>query len=105
MPIYLSSLRITLIPHSEKNFSTPIGETFIFLNGKKYLEFSKGIKKPTPFPPDVIASKIPCDTVDKNKTIAKISFLLFPNINESNALHKTAKSIECVKPLCPKGCE
>jgi hypothetical protein len=70
---------MTLTPHSEKNCSIPIGDTLMPLNGKKYLELSNGIKKPTPKPPDVIASKTPCDTVDKNNTIAKISFLFFPN--------------------------
>ena len=68
--MYLSSLRMTLNPHSEKNFPIPIGETLMPLNGKKYLESSNGIKKPTPCPPDVMASNRPCDTVEKNKTIA-----------------------------------
>ena len=72
MPIYLNSLRMTLTPQSEKNFSIPIRETLTPLNGKKYLELSIGIKKPTPLPPDVMASKTPWDTVNKNKTMAKI---------------------------------
>ncbi len=50
---------MTLTPHSEKNFSIPMGDTFITLNGKKNLELSKGIKNPTPFPPVVMASKSP----------------------------------------------
>ena len=47
------------MPQSEKNFSMPIGDTFISLNGKKKRELLNGIKKPTPRPPEVIASKIP----------------------------------------------
>ena len=84
--IYWISLKTTLIPHSEKNFCIPIGDTFISLKGKKYLELSKGIKNPTPSPPLVIASKIPWETVDKNKTIAKMSFLDLLNKKVSDSL-------------------
>ncbi len=35
MAIYFNSLKMTFIPHSEKNFSIPIGGTLISLNGKK----------------------------------------------------------------------
>jgi len=55
----INSLKITFIPHSEKNFSIPIGDTTISLNGKKNLELLNGMKNPTPFPPEVMASKIP----------------------------------------------
>lgn len=102
--IYLSSLIMTRIPHSEKNSSTPIGDTCITRYGKKYLEFSNGIKKPTPLPPVVIASNTPCESVERNNTIMNISFLCFPKKKDNKTLQIKAKAIECVKPLCPKGC-
>lgn len=45
IPIQINSLRITFKPHSLKKFSTPMGETFIGRQGKKYLELSKGERK------------------------------------------------------------
>ena len=51
---------MTLTPHSEKNFSTPMGETLIPQKAKKkYRELSNGMKKPAPLSPLVIASKTP----------------------------------------------
>ena len=54
-----NSLKSTFIPHFEKNFSIPIGDTTISLNGKKNLELLNGMKNPTPLPPEVIASNNP----------------------------------------------
>ena len=59
--------RIELRPSSSfaavfsRKSSTPIGDTRIGRNGKKNRLFTKGMKNPTPFPPVVIASRIPCD--------------------------------------------
>ncbi len=63
------------------------------------------MKKPIPFPPDVKASKRPCDTVDKNITIPKICFLFLPNNKANKIAQMIAKNMECVNPRCPKGCE
>jgi hypothetical protein len=74
------------------------------LNGKKYLEFSKGEKKATPKPPVVIASKIECDKHERKKN-KKTCQGLFGS-NRKNQAHtrltKNAKKIECEKPLCPQ---
>src|SRR5437762_14201251 len=42
--------------------SAPIGDTRIGRNGKKKRRFENGMKKPTPLPPLVIASRTPCDS-------------------------------------------
>jgi hypothetical protein len=53
----------------------------------------------------MIASKTPCDKVDKNRTIVNMSFLFLPKRKDSNTDHKTANRMEFVNPLCPKRCE
>ena len=63
MPIQISSLKITRIPHSLKKLVIPIGETSITFHGKKYRVTSKGEKKATPKPPLVSASNIECERV------------------------------------------
>jgi hypothetical protein len=102
--IHFKSLRITFIPHSEKNFSTPIGDTLIFLKGKKKRSLSNGIKNPTPFPPDVIASKIPCEIIDRKITYHHVFLFSFPKMNMIKVAQRIVNTIECVKPRCPKGC-
>jgi len=54
-----SSLLITAKPHLLKKGITPIGETTIGLQGKKYLVLSKGDKRAIPKPPFLKASRIP----------------------------------------------
>ena len=79
--IYLISLKSTFIPQEEKNFCTPNGETFISLKGKKNLLLSNGTKKPMPLPPEVIASKIPCDSVDIKITKNQMVLFFLPKVN------------------------
>lgn len=74
------------------------------LNEKKYRSELNGIKKPTPFPPEVMASNIPWDKVDKNKTIKKMILLVFENRTVNTNDHSNAKAMECVKPRWPNIC-
>jgi len=67
IPIQIASLTRTFCPHSLKKFSTPIGDTFIGRQGRKYLELSQGEKKAQPRPPLVMASKTPCRAVQRLK--------------------------------------
>ena len=105
IPKYLISLKITIIPHSEKKSLMLIGDTFIIRKGKKKRSLLKGIKNPTPRPPVVMASNIPWDSVDKKivKTHSNLFFL--PIAKTKTKAHNKAKRIECVKPRWPKGCE
>lgn len=66
-PTHKASLHITSRPHSLKKRLIPIGDTFMGLQGKKYLEFLKGEKNATPRPPVVIASSRECDAVQSAK--------------------------------------
>lgn len=52
-----------------------------------------------------MASKTPWDSVDKKMTKNHISLFFLPNRNIKTNAHKTAKTIECVKPRCPNGCK
>ena len=90
---------MTCIPHSEKKLSTPSGETLIPRNRKKKRLLLNGIKKPTPLPPEVIASRIPCDTVDRKTTKNHIVFFRLPIVNININDHNKANKIECVNPL------
>jgi hypothetical protein len=67
--IQISSDRSTRRPQLEKNGATPMGETRMNRQGKKKRSFEKGLKKATPRPPVVIASRAPWDAVAR-KTIA-----------------------------------
>jgi hypothetical protein len=58
-PIHKSSLLITIKPHLLKKALTPIRETIIGVQGKKYLVFSKGDSRAIPKPPFVEASRMP----------------------------------------------
>lgn len=82
----------------------PIGETFIGRNGKKIRSLLNGIRKPTPRPPVVIASRIPCDSVAKKSVTQNKTFRLLPKTKLNTPDQSKANSIECVKPLCPSGC-
>lgn len=62
-----NSFHRTEIPHELKNLEILIGLTSIKRHGKKYRYPSKGLKKPIPLPPLVIASKTPCDAVHKKR--------------------------------------
>lgn len=59
IPINMASLAKTLAPQALKNFAAPIGDTFMGCQGKKYRSAEKGMKNPTPKPPDVQASSTP----------------------------------------------
>jgi len=50
-----------------KKSAMPIGETATGLNGKKYRVVSNGVKKAMPSPPSVIASRTPCDAVQRKR--------------------------------------
>jgi hypothetical protein len=96
--MYLNSLKRTRNPHSDKNFFIPKGDTFIPLKGKKNRVLSNGIKKPTPSPPEVMASKTPCDTVDKKITRNQINLFVLPMVLINNTAQSNAKRIECENP-------
>jgi hypothetical protein len=75
--------------------------------GKKYRLFSKGAKKATPRPPLVRASRIPWDTVDRNKNPNSITRDACASIGSNHvrhALRKTANAMECDSPRWPKRC-
>lgn len=57
--IHKSSFLITIKPLLLKKALMPIGETFIGVQGKKYLVLSKGDNKAIPKPPLVKASRTP----------------------------------------------
>src|SRR4029077_18886128 len=67
--IQRSSERRTRRPQLEKKGATPMGDTTRTRHGKKHRRFENGLKKATPRPPVVIASRTPCDAVAR-KTIA-----------------------------------
>ena len=62
------------------------------------------MKNPTPLPPEVMASRIPCDTVDKKITKNQSFLFCLPNVIVIKTAHNNAKRIECVNPRCPNGC-
>lgn len=82
----------------------PIGDTFITCHGKKNRALLNGIKKPTPFPPVVKASKTPCDMVDRKITAKNNILLAFVKMKAKIVAQIRAKTMECVKPRCPNGC-
>ena len=61
---HLSSLSITRTPQLDKKFTTPIGDTSMGLQGKKYLSLLNGASSATPSPPFVSISRIECESVD-----------------------------------------
>src|SRR3954469_25543827 len=65
--IQRSSLRMTAAPSALKKEPTPIGDTWIGRQAKKYRVVSKGEKKATPRPSLVMASSTPCDMPAQKK--------------------------------------
>ena len=55
---HLSSLSITRTPQLDKKLITPIGDTSMGLQGKKYLSLLNGASSATPSPPFVSISRI-----------------------------------------------
>ena len=70
--IHANSFFKTSRPREVKKAATPIGETSIGRQGRKYRPVSNGAKNATPNPPFVIASRRPCDAVTMKKYPASI---------------------------------
>ena len=99
---HLSSLSITRTPQLDKKLTTPIGDTSMGLQGKKYLSLLNGASSATPSPPLVSISRIECESVDNSKS-RKITqwspWLLRKSVKVNIAARATAKNMECDKPL------
>ena len=75
--IHTSSLDMTSRPRWLKNAPIPIGETTIGRQRKQYRASENGAKNAIPKPPEVIASRSPCDAVaTKKKAQSRIALLL-----------------------------
>ena len=91
---------ITLAPQSLTSALSPIGETMIGLQGKKYRVVSNGENKAMPRPPLVKVSSIPWldPTVKKYKTYShhlfENSFQSLKNVTTTKKLNTKAKKIE-----------
>jgi hypothetical protein len=100
-----NSLQITSSPRALKNES-PMGETLMGRNGKRYRVSSNGAKNATPRPPSVIASKAPCDAVTTKKYEHRRNLVhrcgrRGKARNATIKLKTSAKASECERPRCP----